>query len=54
MNAITFAIETVATAKTAMIQNGFVDAELIYATCNKLSAMLQLPIEMIIEIFETV
>jgi hypothetical protein len=55
MNAqITFAIETVKNAKTAMISNGYVDAQLVFATCNKLSAMLSLDINIVIEIFELV
>lgn len=47
-----FAIETIKAAKVSMIENGFSDAELIYAVCNKLSSMLMLPFEIIVEIFE--
>lgn len=46
------AIETVKAVKVAMINNGIADAQFIYAACNKLSAMLSLPVGMIVEIFE--
>jgi len=50
--AANFAIETVRTAKNSMIQNGYIDEQLIFAVCNKLAAMLNLELNTIIEIFE--
>lgn len=51
--AANFAIETVKAVKQSMIENGIADAQFIYAACNKLAAMLSLPVETIIDIFET-
>lgn len=50
--AANFAVETIRTAKTEMIKNGYVTAELIYATCNKLSNLLNLPFDLVLEFFE--
>jgi hypothetical protein len=48
--AATFAIETIGAAKTSMITNGISDPKMIYAVCNKLSAMLSLPLDLVIDI----
>lgn len=50
--AATFAIETVKAVKVSMIENGIADAQMIYAACNKLAAMLSLPVDTIVTIFE--
>jgi hypothetical protein len=50
--AATFAIDTVKAVKQSMIENGIADAQFIYAACNKLAAMLSLPVETIVNIFE--
>jgi hypothetical protein len=50
--AIAFAIETITSAKTSMIVNGFSEPSLIYAICNKLSSELNLPLDIVASIFE--
>ena len=50
--AANFAIETVKAAKTSMIENGIADAEMIFAVCRKLSAILSLPFELVVSMFE--
>lgn len=48
------AITTISDAKKSIIDNGYADAEIIYATCNKLSKLLNMNIEDIVAIFEKV
>lgn len=50
--AATFAIETIKAAKTSMITNGVSDPKMVYAICNKLSAILSLPMDLVIDIME--
>jgi hypothetical protein len=52
--AAAFAIETVKSAKFSMLENGIADAQMIYAVCKKLSSMLNIPFEMVVEIFENI
>lgn len=52
--AVTFAIETIRTAKQSMIENGVSDPKMVYAVCNKLAAILAIDITVVIEIMEVV
>ncbi len=52
--AATFAIETVKSVKSQMIVNGISEPKMIFAACNKLAAILGLPVSMVIEIMENI
>jgi hypothetical protein len=45
-----FAIDTINSIKTAMINNGIADEQVAYAACRKVAAMLDLPLELVIDI----
>jgi hypothetical protein len=49
-----FAIETVKNAKNAMLANGYIDEQLIFAVCKKLANVLNLDLYTIMLMFETV
>ena len=50
--ALDFVMTAINDAKTAMIANGYVTAELIFGTCKKLAAMLDLPFDLVVLAFE--
>lgn len=50
--AVTFAIETVKSVKSQMIMNGIADERIIFAACNKLSVILNLPVSTVVILME--
>ena len=50
--AVTFAIETIRTAKQSMINNGISGESVIFATCKKLAVTLNLEFSTVVAIME--
>jgi hypothetical protein len=48
--AANFVVETITTAKNEILKNGISEPQTLFAICKKLSAMLNLDVDLIIDI----
>lgn len=47
-----FVVKQISAAKDAILKNGIDNPEVYYATCQKLSSMLSIPVEMIVDMLD--